>query len=98
MSTKTTTTPAARADDMRTGWAAPVLGRAEQIEGCGGAVLRYGLVAILLAYGAFKFTETEAKGIEPLVANSPFFGWMHALLGYRGVSSFVGATELVSPG
>lgn len=94
----TTTPPAAQVGDRRDGWAAPVLARAGQIEAAGGAVLRYGLVAILVAYGLFKFTDVEAKGIERFVANSPFFGWMHALLGYRGVSSFVGATELVVAG
>lgn len=80
------------------GRAAPALARAEQIETAGGAVLRYGLVAILVFFGTFKFTETEAKAIEPLVANSPFFSWMHALLGARGTSNVVGVTELVIAG
>jgi hypothetical protein len=38
------------------------------MEAIGGAVLRYGLGAILLYYGTVKFTAEEAKAIEPLVA------------------------------
>lgn len=94
----TLTTPVTQFGDERNGWATPVLARAEQIEACGGAVLRYGLVAILVFYGAFKFTATEAKAIEPLVTHSPFFSWMHDLLGTRGTSNVVGATELVVAG
>ena len=76
------------------GWVTAVTARAESIETAGGIVLRYGLVAILLFFGTFKFTETEAKAIEPLVANSPFFSWLHALAGTRGTSNVVGVTEL----
>ncbi len=42
------------------------------LEKVGMVVLRYGLAVILLWVGGLKFTEYEAKGIEPLVANSPF--------------------------
>ncbi len=80
------------------GWATPVLSRAERIKTTGGGVLRYGLVAILVFFGVFKFTETEATAIEPLVANSPFFRWMYDLLGLRGTSNVVGVTELVIAG
>jgi uncharacterized membrane protein YkgB len=41
------------------------------LEAIDGAFFRYGLVAILLYYGTFKFTMQEAKAIEPMVANSP---------------------------
>lgn len=91
-------TPATRLGDPRKDWAAPILARAGLIESAGGAVLRYGLVAILLYYGALKFTPTEAKAIEPMIVHSPFFGWMHALLGAQGTSGVVGATELVAAG
>jgi hypothetical protein len=33
---------------------------------------RWGLVTLLLAFGAYKFTTVEAEGIRPLVENSPF--------------------------
>jgi hypothetical protein len=38
---------------------------AERVDELGGAMLRYGLVAILLFFGAFKFTpprRTESRG------------------------------------
>jgi uncharacterized membrane protein YkgB len=36
-----------------------------RLETIGGVILRYGLVAILLYLGTFKFTVEEAKAIEP---------------------------------
>jgi uncharacterized membrane protein YkgB len=68
---------------------------AVRLEAIGGAVLRYGLVAILLYLGAFKFTGEEAKAIEPLVANSPLFSWLHAALGAQGISNAIGVAEIV---
>jgi hypothetical protein len=38
---------------------------AARLKTIGGAILRYGLVAILLYLGTFKFTVEEAKAIEP---------------------------------
>jgi uncharacterized membrane protein YkgB len=68
---------------------------AARLEAMGGAVLRYGLVAILLYLGTFKFTVEEAKAIEPLVANSPLFSWLHAVLGTQGISNVIGVAEIV---
>lgn len=62
----------------------------------GSIVLRYGLVAILIYFGAFKFTAVEAKGIEPLISNSPFMAWMYSVLSVQGVSNLIGVTELVA--
>ena len=64
------------------------------LESCGGAILRYGLVAILLYFGAFKFHPVEAAGIEPLVTNSPLMSWLLPILGIRGVSNLLGVTEI----
>jgi uncharacterized membrane protein YkgB len=66
-----------------------------RLEAIGGAVLRYGLVAILLYLGTFKFTAEEAEAIEPLVANSPLFSWLHAVLGRQGISNAIGVAEIV---
>jgi len=38
--------------------------------------MRYGLVLVVAWIGAMKFTAYEANGIQPLVANSPFMGWV----------------------
>jgi reactive chlorine resistance protein C len=59
-------------------------------------VARYGLVLILLYLGAFKFTEVEARGIEPLVSNSPFFSWLHHSLGAQGLSNAIGVSEVAT--
>src|SRR5262245_38101389 len=58
-------------------------------------LLRYGLVFFLLLYGSFKFFAFEAHGIEPLVSNSPFLGWLYPLLGLRGTSALIGVIEVI---
>jgi reactive chlorine resistance protein C len=64
-------------------------------EKLGSFILRYGLVAILLYFGAYKFTTEEAQGIAPLVAHSPFFNWLQALLGTQAISNVIGSSEIV---
>jgi uncharacterized membrane protein YkgB len=66
-----------------------------RLEQIAGHVLRYGLAAILIYLGAFKFTAVEARAIEPLVANNPLLGWSYGWLGVQTVSSLIGLTELV---
>jgi reactive chlorine resistance protein C len=68
---------------------------AARLETIGGAILRYGLVMILLYLGTFKFTMEEAKAIEPLIANSPLFSWLHEVLGTQGISNVIGVAEIV---
>jgi uncharacterized membrane protein YkgB len=68
---------------------------APRLEAIGSAILRYGLVAILLYLGTFKFTEEEAKAIEPLVVNSPLFSWLHTILGMQGTSNAIGVAEII---
>ncbi len=55
-----------------------------RLEAVGGGVLRYGLVGVLLYYGGLKFYAFEARGIEPLMANSPLFRWLYAVLSVQG--------------
>ncbi|HKA91822.1 MAG TPA: DUF417 family protein [Haliangiales bacterium] len=59
-------------------------------------ILRYGLVAILVFFGAFKFTAVEAEAIQPLVANSPFLSWLYLVFSVQGASTAIGITELVT--
>ena len=56
---------------------------------------RWGLVAILLGFGLYKFTAVEAESIAPLVSNSPFMGWLYAVGSVRSVSAGVGVTEIL---
>jgi len=65
------------------------------LEVAGGAILRYGLAAILLYFGLFKFSPVEAEAIRPLVANSPLMGWMYAVLSVQAVSTLIGIGEIV---
>jgi reactive chlorine resistance protein C len=66
----------------------------DRIDTIGIGVLRYGLVALILLWGAFKFFEFEAVAIQPLVDHSPFLGWMYPLLGVRGTSAVFGVFEV----
>jgi uncharacterized membrane protein YkgB len=68
---------------------------AARIRGAGTAVLRYGLVLILLLIGAMKFTPAEAAAIHPWVANSPFLAWLYTLTSEQGASMLIGAVEIV---
>jgi uncharacterized membrane protein YkgB len=60
------------------------------------AVLRYGLVLLLVMWGAFKFAAFEAEGIQPLVANSPFLSWLYTIFSVRTVSALFGAFEITA--
>jgi uncharacterized membrane protein YkgB len=76
----------------------PVVGTmaviAPKLEAAGHALVRSGLVLILVWIGAMKFTAHEAAGIQPLVASSPFMGWMYSLLSLQAVSNLLGVTEI----
>ena len=66
------------------------------IERVGLGVLRYGLVFILLAFGALKWTAAEAATIEPWVKHSPFMSWMYEIGTIQQVSIFIGVVEIVT--
>ncbi|HEV8549465.1 MAG TPA: DUF417 family protein [Polyangiaceae bacterium] len=70
------------------------LAHAARLAKLAGAVLRYGLVALLLLWGALKFTALEAEGIRPLVEHSPLLAWVYALFGVRGGSDVIGVVEI----
>jgi uncharacterized membrane protein YkgB len=67
-----------------------------RLEPIGRGVLRYGLVALLLIYGALKFFEFEAIAIQPLIENHPLMSWLVDVFGLRGASALIGVTELVA--
>jgi uncharacterized membrane protein YkgB len=70
--------------------------RTQRLTNVGRGVLRYGLVALLLMWGGFKFAAFEAEGIRPLVEHSPLLRWLYPLLGVRGTSSLIGVVELTA--
>jgi uncharacterized membrane protein YkgB len=60
----------------------------------GSRVLRYGLTLVIGWIGLMKFTGYEAKGIQPLVAHSPFLGWMYSIWTVRQFSDGLGVVEV----
>lgn len=64
------------------------------LQGAGTDVSRYGLVVILLAIGAMKFSDYEAEGIRPFVENSPLMSWTTGVFGVQGLSSLLGTVEI----
>ncbi|MGV9012215.1 MAG: YkgB family protein [Flavobacteriales bacterium] len=65
------------------------------VKAIGAIVLRYGLVIVLLWIGAMKFTEYEAKGIQPLVDHSPLLGWFYGIMSVPGFSKALGVLEII---
>jgi uncharacterized membrane protein YkgB len=59
-------------------------------------LLRFALVVIFIWFGGMKFTQYEANGIAPFVANSPLMSWLHALFGVQGASYVIGVIELLT--
>lgn len=70
--------------------------KAKQIERAGVAVLRYGLVFLLVMWGGFKFAAFEAQGIEPLVSHSPLLSWLYSVTSVQGASNIFGVTEITA--
>lgn len=59
-----------------------------------GFIARYGLVLIILWFGALKFTAHEAEAIRPLVESSPLLRWAAELVEPRRLSALIGVIEL----
>lgn len=59
-------------------------------------VTTLGLAIVLLWFGIFKFTVTEARNIEGLVSNSPLMNWMYKLFSLNAVSGIIGVLEILS--
>jgi reactive chlorine resistance protein C len=57
-------------------------------------ILRYGLVFVLLLWGAAKWTKPEAEAIQPLVAHSPFLSWIYRIASVQHGSEFIGCIEV----
>ncbi|HEU4588350.1 MAG TPA: DUF417 family protein [Gemmatimonadales bacterium] len=81
--------------DSKTNAARRIEGASGTIQAVASVLLRYGLVLVIGWIAAMKFTEYEAKGIEPLVAHSPFLSWGYSVLTVRQFSAVIGAAELI---
>src|SRR5512142_1495741 len=72
-------------------WAA----RVARIDAIGHAFLRYGLVVAIGWIAAMKVTQYEAKGIQPLIAHSPFLSWGYSIWSVHHFAMIIGAIELI---
>jgi uncharacterized membrane protein YkgB len=70
--------------------------RTRRLAAAGRGVLRYGLVALLLLWGGFKFASFEAEGIRPLIEHSPILRWLYPILGVRGGAALIGVVEIAA--
>jgi reactive chlorine resistance protein C len=68
------------------------------VSAVGSAILRYGLVLFLVGWGLYKFTPTEAEAIQPLMAHSPFLGWLTAMASPQVASDLIGVIEIALGG
>jgi uncharacterized membrane protein YkgB len=66
-----------------------------KVTALGHRVLRYGLALVIIWIGLMKFTGYEAQNIEPLVANSPFLGWVYNIWTVRQFAAGLGVVEVV---
>ncbi|MFY9921874.1 MAG: DUF417 family protein [Mycobacterium sp.] len=62
----------------------------------GALLARYGLVVVIGWIGLMKFTEFEARGIEPLVANSPLMSWLYDVFSVTTFSMLLGVVEVAA--
>jgi uncharacterized membrane protein YkgB len=69
--------------------------RVARIDPIGHAFLRYGLVVAIGWIAAMKATEYEAKGIQPLIAHSPFLSWGYSIWSVHHFTMIIGAVELI---
>lgn len=67
-----------------------------RLQHIGHAMLRYGLVGILLLIGAMKWTAAEAEAIRPWIADSPFLSWIYLVASVQGGSQIIGVVEIIA--
>jgi reactive chlorine resistance protein C len=66
------------------------------IDTVAGLFARYGLAIVIGWYGVLKFYEFEAKGIEPLVSESPLMSWLYNFFSVYTFSALLGTFEVAA--
>jgi uncharacterized membrane protein YkgB len=66
------------------------------IDTIAGLLARYGLVIVIAWFGVMKFTKYEAQGIQPLVSESPFMGWLYDIFSVYTFSVLLGVFEVAA--
>lgn len=70
--------------------------RTSAIETIASVLSRYGLVIVIGWIGALKFANYEAHQIQPLVANSPWMGWVYQVVPVYTFSALLGVFEVAA--
>lgn len=60
------------------------------------AISSLGLAIVLIWFGVFKFTPTEALGIQDFVKNSPLISWMYKIFSINTTSKIIGVIEIIA--
>jgi uncharacterized membrane protein YkgB len=58
-------------------------------------VLRASMVLIFFFFGYQKWFQYEADALVPYISNGPLISWMYPVLGVRGATYFLGASEWI---
>jgi reactive chlorine resistance protein C len=66
------------------------------IDGIASILGRYGLAVVIGWIGLLKFAHFEAEQIQPLVANSPFMGWLYSIFSVYTFSALLGVMEVTA--
>jgi uncharacterized membrane protein YkgB len=66
------------------------------VKSAGWMLARYGLALVIGWIGVCKFYPYEAHNIQPLVASSPFMGWLYDVFSMETFSATLGVVELVT--
>ncbi|HXO78815.1 MAG TPA: DUF417 family protein [Mycobacterium sp.] len=61
-----------------------------------GLIARYGLVIILVWFGAMKFTYDEVHRISLFVTNSPLMSWVYRIMSIDTFGRVLGIIELIT--
>jgi uncharacterized membrane protein YkgB len=69
--------------------------KVDKISRLGGIFLRYGLTVAIGWIAAMKVTDYEAKGIQPLIAHSPFLHWGYGIWTVDHFTMIIGAIEMI---
>ena len=72
------------------------IGKTSTIDTIASVLGRYGLVIVIGWIGALKFANFEAHQIQPLVANSPFMGWVYHVFPVYPLSALLGVFEVTA--
>ncbi len=75
---------------------APAVAAEHPVAKAGRLIVRYALVVVIAWIGALKYTAYEAKGIQPLIHNSPLLSWLYNIFSVRTFSAVLGTFEIIA--